>query len=52
MCAYSLSGCPRALHAKKKAKFPTEDYLGTKFRAGDGKTGTKRVMHIVVIIQA
>uniref|UniRef100_A0A3Q1I667 Myelin transcription factor 1 domain-containing protein n=1 Tax=Anabas testudineus TaxID=64144 RepID=A0A3Q1I667_ANATE len=31
----SLSGCPRALHAKKKAKFPTEDYLGTKFRASD-----------------
>ncbi|XP_040909547.1 myelin transcription factor 1 isoform X3 [Toxotes jaculatrix] len=31
----SLSGCPRAMYAKKKAKFPTEDYLSTKFRAGD-----------------
>ncbi|XP_027144388.1 myelin transcription factor 1 isoform X6 [Larimichthys crocea] len=31
----SLSGCPRALYAKKKAKFPTEDYLSTKFRASD-----------------
>lgn len=33
----SLSGCPRALYAKKKAKFPTEDYLSNKFRASDGK---------------
>ncbi|XP_028265598.1 myelin transcription factor 1 isoform X3 [Parambassis ranga] len=31
----SLSGCPRALYAKKKAKFPTEDYLSTKFKASD-----------------
>uniref|UniRef100_A0A8D2ZG49 Myelin transcription factor 1b n=1 Tax=Scophthalmus maximus TaxID=52904 RepID=A0A8D2ZG49_SCOMX len=31
----SLSGCPRALFAKKKAKFPTEEYLSTKFRASD-----------------
>ncbi|XP_061698011.1 myelin transcription factor 1-like isoform X2 [Syngnathoides biaculeatus] len=31
----SLSGCPRALYAKKKNKFPTEDYLSTKFRASD-----------------
>ncbi|XP_037540974.1 myelin transcription factor 1 isoform X2 [Nematolebias whitei] len=31
----SLSGCPRALFAKKKAKFPAEDYLSTKFRATD-----------------
>ncbi|XP_019746948.1 myelin transcription factor 1-like isoform X6 [Hippocampus comes] len=31
----SLSGCPRALYAKKKAKFPTEDYLSNKFRASD-----------------
>ncbi|KAK2850977.1 hypothetical protein Q5P01_007253 [Channa striata] len=31
----SLSGCPRALSAKKKAKFPSEEYLGTKFRASD-----------------
>uniref|UniRef100_A0A3Q3GY42 Myelin transcription factor 1b n=1 Tax=Labrus bergylta TaxID=56723 RepID=A0A3Q3GY42_9LABR len=31
----SLSGCPRALFAKKKAKFPSEDYLSTKFRASD-----------------
>ncbi|KAM3618383.1 uncharacterized protein V6R79_019798 [Siganus canaliculatus] len=31
----SLSGCPRALYAKKKAKFPTEDYLSTKFRPSD-----------------
>uniref|UniRef100_A0A3Q3M9T5 Myelin transcription factor 1b n=1 Tax=Mastacembelus armatus TaxID=205130 RepID=A0A3Q3M9T5_9TELE len=31
----SLSGCPRALYAKKKAKFPTEEYLSTKFRASD-----------------
>uniref|UniRef100_A0A8C6NVM6 Myelin transcription factor 1 n=1 Tax=Nothobranchius furzeri TaxID=105023 RepID=A0A8C6NVM6_NOTFU len=31
----SLSGCPRALYAKKKAKFPSEDYLSTKFRATD-----------------
>ncbi|XP_053172899.1 myelin transcription factor 1 [Scomber japonicus] len=31
----SLSGCPRALYAKKKAKFPGEDYLSTKFRASD-----------------
>lgn len=33
----SLSGCPRALFAKKKAKFPSDDYLSTKFRASDGK---------------
>ncbi|XP_075901940.1 myelin transcription factor 1-like isoform X2 [Nelusetta ayraudi] len=31
----SLSGCPRALFAKKKAKFPSEEYLSTKFRASD-----------------
>ncbi|XP_032377899.1 myelin transcription factor 1 isoform X2 [Etheostoma spectabile] len=31
----SLSGCPRALFAKKKAKYPSEDYLNTKFRASD-----------------
>uniref|UniRef100_I3IVJ5 Myelin transcription factor 1 n=1 Tax=Oreochromis niloticus TaxID=8128 RepID=I3IVJ5_ORENI len=31
----SLSGCPRALYAKKKAKFPTEDYLSTKFRSNN-----------------
>ncbi|XP_061908776.1 myelin transcription factor 1-like isoform X1 [Entelurus aequoreus] len=31
----SLSGCPRALYAKKKAKFPSEEYLSTKFRASD-----------------
>uniref|UniRef100_A0A3Q2UCY4 Myelin transcription factor 1 n=1 Tax=Fundulus heteroclitus TaxID=8078 RepID=A0A3Q2UCY4_FUNHE len=31
----SLSGCPRALFAKKKAKFPSEDYMSTKFRATD-----------------
>ncbi|KAM4610640.1 LOW QUALITY PROTEIN: myelin transcription factor 1 [Polymixia lowei] len=31
----SLSGCPRASFAKKKAKFPAEDYLSTKFRASD-----------------
>ncbi|XP_069382673.1 myelin transcription factor 1 isoform X6 [Paralichthys olivaceus] len=31
----SLSGCPRALYAKKKAKFPGDDYLTTKFRASD-----------------
>uniref|UniRef100_A0A3P9I1P2 Myelin transcription factor 1 n=1 Tax=Oryzias latipes TaxID=8090 RepID=A0A3P9I1P2_ORYLA len=31
----SLSGCPRALYAKKKAKFPSEDYLSTKFRPTD-----------------
>ncbi|KAI4825799.1 hypothetical protein KUCAC02_021466, partial [Chaenocephalus aceratus] len=31
----SLSGCPRALFAKKKAKFSSEDYLSTKFRASD-----------------
>ncbi|XP_076023280.1 myelin transcription factor 1 isoform X2 [Genypterus blacodes] len=31
----SLSGCPRALYAKKKAKYSTEDYLTTKFRASD-----------------
>ncbi|XP_030623286.1 myelin transcription factor 1 [Chanos chanos] len=31
----SLSGCPRASFAKKKAKFPGEEYLGTKFRASD-----------------
>ncbi|XP_008316539.1 myelin transcription factor 1 isoform X5 [Cynoglossus semilaevis] len=31
----SLSGCPRALFAKKKLKFPSEDYLSNKFRAGD-----------------
>uniref|UniRef100_A0A8C7Z321 Myelin transcription factor 1b n=1 Tax=Oryzias sinensis TaxID=183150 RepID=A0A8C7Z321_9TELE len=34
----SLSGCPRALYAKKKAKFPSEDYLSTKFRPTDGET--------------
>ncbi|KAK7884671.1 hypothetical protein WMY93_027794 [Mugilogobius chulae] len=31
----SLSGCPRALFAKKKAKYSAEDYLSSKFRAGD-----------------
>ncbi|XP_035378409.1 myelin transcription factor 1 isoform X2 [Electrophorus electricus] len=31
----SLSGCPRASLAKKKAKFPGEEYLSTKFRASD-----------------
>ncbi|XP_062282883.1 myelin transcription factor 1 [Scomber scombrus] len=31
----SLSGCPRALFAKKKAKFPGDEYLSTKFRASD-----------------
>lgn len=41
--ASSLSGCPRALFAKKKAKFPTEDYLSTKFRASDGEMCERRV---------
>ncbi|XP_041713084.1 myelin transcription factor 1 isoform X5 [Coregonus clupeaformis] len=31
----SLSGCPRASFAKKKAKFPGDEYLSTKFRASD-----------------
>uniref|UniRef100_A0A8B9JPN5 Myelin transcription factor 1 n=1 Tax=Astyanax mexicanus TaxID=7994 RepID=A0A8B9JPN5_ASTMX len=31
----SLSGCPRASLAKKKAKFPGEEYLSNKFRASD-----------------
>ncbi|XP_034168003.1 myelin transcription factor 1 isoform X2 [Pangasianodon hypophthalmus] len=31
----SLSGCPRASLAKKKAKFPGEDYMNTKFKASD-----------------
>ncbi|XP_078110373.1 myelin transcription factor 1 isoform X3 [Sander vitreus] len=31
----SLSGCPRALFPKKKAKYPSEDYLSNKFRASD-----------------
>ncbi|KAM6977385.1 myelin transcription factor 1-like isoform 2-T2 [Aplochiton taeniatus] len=31
----SLSGCPRATFAKKKAKFPGDEYLSTKFRASD-----------------
>ncbi|XP_018593265.1 myelin transcription factor 1 isoform X3 [Scleropages formosus] len=31
----SLSGCPRASLAKKKAKFPGDEYLSTKFRASD-----------------
>ncbi|XP_048860339.1 myelin transcription factor 1-like isoform X1 [Brienomyrus brachyistius] len=31
----SLSGCPRASLAKKKAKFSTDEYLNTKFRASD-----------------
>ncbi|MBN3310599.1 MYT1 factor, partial [Amia calva] len=31
----SLSGCPRASFAKKKAKFPGDEYLNTKFRASD-----------------
>ncbi|XP_062872262.1 myelin transcription factor 1 [Trichomycterus rosablanca] len=31
----SLSGCPRATLAKKKAKFPGEEYLSTKFKASD-----------------
>ncbi|XP_055079215.1 myelin transcription factor 1 [Periophthalmus magnuspinnatus] len=31
----SLSGCPRALFAKKKAKYSAEEYLSSKFRAGD-----------------
>uniref|UniRef100_H3CBQ5 Myelin transcription factor 1 n=1 Tax=Tetraodon nigroviridis TaxID=99883 RepID=H3CBQ5_TETNG len=29
----SLSGCPRALYAKKKAKFPSDEYPSSKFRA-------------------
>lgn len=37
LLACSLSGCPRALFAKKKAKFPSDDYLSTKFRASDGE---------------
>lgn len=36
----SLSGCPRALYAKKKTKFPSDDYLSTKFRASDGELQT------------
>ncbi|XP_030219854.1 myelin transcription factor 1 [Gadus morhua] len=31
----SLSGCPRASFAKKKAKFSPEDYLNAKFRPAD-----------------
>ncbi|KAF5909044.1 myelin transcription factor 1-like isoform X3, partial [Clarias magur] len=31
----SLSGCPRASLAKKKAKFPGEDFINTKFKASD-----------------
>ncbi|XP_058266626.1 myelin transcription factor 1 isoform X3 [Hemibagrus wyckioides] len=31
----SLSGCPRASLAKKKAKFTGEDYVNTKFKASD-----------------
>ncbi|KAI1892859.1 hypothetical protein AGOR_G00137860 [Albula goreensis] len=31
----SLSGCPRASFAKKKGKFPGDEYLSTKFRASD-----------------
>ncbi|XP_051518554.1 myelin transcription factor 1-like isoform X4 [Myxocyprinus asiaticus] len=31
----SLSGCPRASLNKKKAKFPGEEYLSTKFKASD-----------------
>ncbi|KAG9330499.1 hypothetical protein JZ751_024202 [Albula glossodonta] len=31
----SLSGCPRASLAKKKARVPGEEYLGSKFRASD-----------------
>ncbi|KAJ8257336.1 hypothetical protein GJAV_G00184500 [Gymnothorax javanicus] len=31
----SLSGCPRASLAKKKAKLPGDEYLSTKFRASD-----------------
>ncbi|KAL4630659.1 myelin transcription factor 1 isoform X4 [Arapaima gigas] len=31
----SLSGCPRASVAKKKAKGPGDEYLGTKFRSSD-----------------
>lgn len=34
----SLSGCPRASLAKKKAKFPGEDYINTKFKASDGES--------------
>uniref|UniRef100_A0AAV2M0P8 peptide-O-fucosyltransferase n=1 Tax=Knipowitschia caucasica TaxID=637954 RepID=A0AAV2M0P8_KNICA len=33
----SLSGCPRALFAKKKAKYSAEEYLSSKFRAADGE---------------
>ncbi|XP_077475181.1 myelin transcription factor 1-like isoform X3 [Stigmatopora argus] len=31
----SLSGCPRALASKKKAKFPGDEYITAKFRASD-----------------
>ncbi|XP_077367975.1 LOW QUALITY PROTEIN: myelin transcription factor 1 [Festucalex cinctus] len=31
----SLSGCPRALTSKKKAKFPGDEYITAKFRASD-----------------
>ncbi|XP_046726090.1 myelin transcription factor 1 isoform X1 [Silurus meridionalis] len=31
----SLSGCPRSSLAKKKAKFPGEEYINTKFKASD-----------------
>ncbi|XP_028849116.1 myelin transcription factor 1 isoform X3 [Denticeps clupeoides] len=31
----SLSGCPRASFAKRKARFPGDDFISTKFRASD-----------------
>ncbi|XP_028265152.1 myelin transcription factor 1-like [Parambassis ranga] len=31
----SLSGCPRALANKKRAKFPGDEYITAKFRASD-----------------
>lgn len=34
----SLSGCPRASLAKKKTKFPGEDYMGARFKASDGES--------------
>lgn len=46
-CVSSLSGCPRALYAKKKAKFPTEDYLSTKFRASDGEMNKTMCIRIM-----
>ncbi|XP_064778177.1 myelin transcription factor 1-like [Oncorhynchus masou masou] len=42
----SLSGCPRASFARKKAKIPGDEYLSTKFRASDVLNNDEDIKHL------